>query len=260
MAVSLQHTWESLAGSVGHYLGYGDDPSAFSDDQMSQVERCLDGGYRRACYPVGYSWSWMMATRNIVTTKSDIAEYAIPIEIGNVSGPLTVSTTSSSYGSIRLFHEGVIRQMRSANPSMSGRPCRVAVFNAQPAPGFESGKRALFYPTPDGTYTIEGRCQLKPLPIREETPTPLGGMEFSQMLLEACLAEAERQLDDMQGVHHMAFQEQLQAALEQDKRQRPEFQGQMLDPDCPEATAFMAAGRLYGLSNQFTVNYNGTFY
>ena len=89
MAASLQHDWKSLAGSVGHYLGYGSDPSAFSTDQMGQVERCLDGGYRRACYPVGYSLAWMMATKTICTTKSGISEYPVPAEIRNASGPLT---------------------------------------------------------------------------------------------------------------------------------------------------------------------------
>ena len=125
------------------------------------------------------------------------------------------------------------------------------------------GKHIAFWPTPDGTYTIEGRCQLRPLPIRKETPAALGDMEFSQLLLEACLAEAERQMDDVQGVHNMAFQEQLLVALEQDKRHRSEFMGQMLDPMQPESTAFMVGGGgagMFGLSNQFTVNYNGTFY
>ena len=184
----------------------------------------------------------------------------MPDHIANIEGPLTIVSTTTSYSPIKLVHEGIIRQNRSAGATTSGRPALAAFYHKAPEPGFPSGKRIEFWPTPDAAYNIEAKVQLEPLPLSKDNPSPLGGPAFGQLFLEACLAEGERQVDDMQGVHAAAFQEQLAAALEQDKRLRSEFLGQMTDWGTPEARRFSGGGLGGLINNNIRVTFNGSEY
>jgi len=61
--------WSDFKKEVGWFMGYGRDPTAWSEDQTSEIESIVQSGVRRVYYPVsqtpgiaGYEWSWLRPT------------------------------------------------------------------------------------------------------------------------------------------------------------------------------------------------------
>jgi hypothetical protein len=85
----------------------------------------------------------------------------------------------------------------------------------------KSGKttqyEALFYPTPDSTYTVSYRYSLTPPDLSEQQPIPLGGPQHGETIIEACLSAAEKLNQDTEDIHERRFLECLARSIQADQ-------------------------------------------
>lgn len=77
--------------------------------------------------------------------------------------------------------------------------------------------RSIFYPTPDIAYQLQYRYGITPQSLSDKNQFPLGGAVHSETILEACLAEADKALNQEAGPHEQRFRDLLAASMAYDK-------------------------------------------
>jgi hypothetical protein len=216
---TLSVTYNELAASVGRFMGYGATSGDFTADQLADVVRAINSGYRQFLSPMvsgrSHTWSFLSPVTSLTLTVGDW-DYDAPDAFGGVKGPMTYSTEISSH-TIRQTGEGEIRRLRqvSLNQAMP------ALFAVRPkTPDATEGQRYefLFYPTPDKAYVLNYSYYLHVNKLTAAAPYPLGGALHGETLMQACLAAAELQAQGQQGAQWQAYQERLAASIEMDIR------------------------------------------
>lgn len=135
---------------------------------------------------------------------------------------------------VRQRHDQVIRAAQQNNP-FCDRPIYYSVRTVEFEPTVGSRKRLAFYPTPDAAYVLRVPMILRPTMIDVTNQYPVGGETLAQVITEACLAEAERLLDDKEGLHTKRFMEILPLAIAADlEKSSPTSLG----PDCPRGDGY----------------------
>lgn len=137
---------------------------------------------------------------------------------------------SDFYPPVRQKHDATIRRMQQDNPYYD-RPCWYSVRTVAFDPTIGSRKRLAFYPTPDAAYVMKVPMVLRPTMIDETNLYPVGGEALSQVILEACLAAAERNYDEQGNQHTRRFQELLPLAIDADLEKSSPTR---LGPDRPQ--------------------------
>lgn len=133
------------------------------------------------------------------------------------------------YPPVRQRHDQAIRKYEMDDPYFD-RPIYYSVRTVEFDPTVGSRKVLAFYPTPDAAYVLRCPMILRPVFIDADNPYPVGGETLSAVIQEACLAAAEHNLDDGEGVHEKRFLELLPAAIRADQeRSSPTTLG----PDAP---------------------------
>lgn len=133
------------------------------------------------------------------------------------------------YPAVKQRHDATIRRLESENPDFD-RPLFYSVRTARFDPDVGSLRVLALYPAPDQVYTFRVPMRLRPIPLDSGNPNPIGGELLSQAILAACLASAERNLDDRNNVHEGQYQEQIALAIAKDQdRSTPTALG----PDAP---------------------------
>ena len=152
--------------------------------------------------------------------------YDLPDDWGSFIGPLTYRPgTGDLYGPVEVVGEHHIRSKRQGSDSFD-RPQLAAVkpktFTASTGQRFQIS----FWPTPDAAYVLTYRYNANPDAMTVTNLYHVGGMRFSECLLESCLAVAERKMGDMAGIHHQAFMSLLAACVSFDANlMSPDFLG-----------------------------------
>ncbi len=134
-------------------------------------------------------------------------------------GVVSVSTLQIAPASIQLVSDGFIRQRYNDWPSVTGRPEYVAV---QPLKGTTptAGQRfqLFFYPASDQEYTIRFDYEINPDCLTGALPFCYGGAQHSGTILQACLAAAERDLDNIgNGPNEQHYLMLLDASISADR-------------------------------------------
>lgn len=251
--------YSDLAEETGRYLGYGRTSGSWSTDQTDDVNLCVNSGYRQFLFPpplpneaTTHTWSFLNPCANFSTTSGDV-DYTLPDAFGGMVGDAMSFKTDTGYWTIPIIPEGKLREMLSAADT-SGRPAyaavRTAAFDADVGQRYEM----LLYPEPDGIYAISYRYVALPAKLSSGDPYPLGGPIHSETLLAACLAQAERLLNDESGVQQATFMRLLATSIAHDRQMHAPgligYNGDMSDGGEP-----LTRGDLV-----YTVTYNGTSY
>lgn len=138
------------------------------------------------------------------------------------------------YPPVRQRHDQWIRKAHQMNPYYD-RPLYYSVRTVEFDPTVGSRKRLAFAPIPDAAYLLRVPMILRPTMIDEVNQYPVGGETLSQLITEACLAEAERLLDNREDIHTKRFMEMLPLAIAADQeRSTPTSLG----PDCPRGEGY----------------------
>lgn len=135
------------------------------------------------------------------------------------------------YPAVRQRHDQAIRK-RQMNDPYFDRPVYYSVRTVEFDPTVGSRKVLAFYPTPDAAYVLQCPMLLRPVFIDSTNQYPVGGETLSAVIQEACLAAAEHNLDEAEGIHEKRFLELLPAAIRADQEKSSPTS---LGPDAPSS-------------------------
>lgn len=236
MESTLNLQFKELQARVGSFMGWGrgaayQDP-AWNDQQQFEVDGIVGSGLRQFYFPaiegaVGYEWSFLRPTATF-DLPSGAQTLALPDDFGGFEGQLTLLTTNSTSLPWRIEwrNEGIIRQMYSVTPSMTGAPKYATEQTLKGTTATQSQRSQLFvFPQADQDYTLQGQYYINPDYLSGAFPYAYGGAPHAETLLESCLCVAEQRLDDANAVHAQKFQERLMASIAMDRRNKPQKLG-----------------------------------
>jgi hypothetical protein len=152
-------------------------------------------------------------------------EYDLPDDFGGMVESFTYRVDQTRGRTLTRVNESMIRTIDSY-PEHTGTPEYFAITSVAPTSAQESKSRAVFNPSPDGTYTLWYRYSVVP-PMLDGSSYVYahGGAEYSETLKLSCLDVALSTLyrDDSA---HARFMESLTAAVQRDRRvNRPTTHG-----------------------------------
>lgn len=251
---TLSLSYTDLSSQVGYFLGYGRTSANWSASQLADIDAVVQAGVRQFYFPPavqgvepGYSWSFLSPVTTLTCIINDY-DYDLPDDFGRIVGDLTYAA-DKHYANIIVSGEGLIRSYKNNN-DVAGRP-RVAAIRYKASTGV-IGQRLelLLYPKPDAAYVLTYKYEANTGKLNDSTNLyPLGGMRYSDLVLESCLSKAEQLMNDVQnGVHYNAFAQLLVSMIQYDKRSGARYYGNMGDEKCP-----VFVNRTNGV-----VTYNGT--
>lgn len=145
-------------------------------------------------------------------------EYDLPTgfeAVANDSALMYEPGQSDYYPPVMQRHDAYIRERQQCNPN-TDRPYFYSIRTVEFDPTVGSRKRMSFYPIPDAAYVLKVPMVLRPTMIDSTNKYPLGGETLAQVILEACLAAAERNFDEQEGRHTKRFAELLPLAIKAD--------------------------------------------
>ena len=217
-------SYADLKRYVSRYLGY--DYNNLNTLQTQDVNDAIQAGYRRFLDPppterngLAHQWSFL---QNIVTLNlvADQYVYNLPSDLQSVKGTVTFSSPSSLYrAQVTQISENDLRRLREADMPEHKWPYHFALrYNSSGQPDM------LFYPTPSESYAVEFSYHVRKAALGSGG-TILGGDVHAETVLAACLAAAERLMEEASGVHEQQFQERIRASIDVDKRSSASFFG-----------------------------------
>lgn len=226
---TLGTDFDELQKITGDYLNWG--RSGWDSATTERIDEVIKSAYRRylAGRPLdgddkGHDWTWLTPIRSITTVASQ-GDYDLPDDFGAILGPLTWSSTSgNSRIEIPIVGEGMIRAARQGNTT-TGRPTRAAerLKNYDPTAGTKH--ELLFDPIPDDAYTFYYASSIIPNKLDTNNKYPLGGANFSELLIAACLAVAESRYRRGETDKRAEYDRALQSAIHVDLRNVPDYLG-----------------------------------
>lgn len=230
---SLSITYDELRTEIGHFLSVGSTPSEWNADTVALVARIIKRGLRQFYIPpllgredLPHKWSFLEPTTTLSISADDY-DYDLPDGFGSMRGTIISYAAAEGGQPIKLIGEAELRRLRQQTDS-SGKPLYAAVRPVYDSTLDSEGQRweLIFWPTPDGNYTLSYSYLVNPDVINATTNIyPLGGMAHGEAILESCLDIAELGSDDEIGIHHAKFMERLAASVGYDRRQGPTFLG-----------------------------------
>lgn len=213
---SLSIGYPELVRAVGRFLGYGPTSGDWESGQLDEVKDHIASGLRR--FYGAHKWSFMRpyATLSLV---SGTAAYDLADNFSAVVGDITYAAASLKAWTIQLTSDLIVRKYRQTSPR-SGTP-EIAAIHPKTADG-TTGQRyeIVFYPTPDAAATVTFQQQILPETVTADAPYPLGGERYAEVIMECCLAAAEKTMDDGAGIHASAAVEELALAIKADNEHR----------------------------------------
>lgn len=198
----------------------------------AQGDLWVDGGY----YPVSSrtNGTTLVLVDSTLTGLSGETyslkhrDYDLPDDFGGMVENFTYRVDQTRGRTLTRVNEAMIRSLDSY-PELTGTPEYFAITSVAPVATTghqESKSRAVFHPSPDGTYTLWYRYSVVPPMLDGSTYIYAhGGAEVSETLKLSCLDVALSTLyrDDSA---HARFLESLAAAVQRDRRvNRPQTHG-----------------------------------
>lgn len=153
-------------------------------------------------------------------------DYEMPADFpGTMDGYFTFAP-QQSYTPIRIIGEGQIRKFRQGS-TVARRPLYVAFVPIQSDNRKSQRFKAMFDSAPDQSYTLTYRYAVVPQKLTFDAPYPLGGPEFSELIMASCLAMVETHIEDVTGtMRRDEFRQKLAAAVTADEMaMTPEYLG-----------------------------------
>jgi hypothetical protein len=143
-------------------------------------------------------------------------EYDLPTGFEAIEGSLTYERgMADGYPPVEFRHDEEIRKRQQDDP-WTDHPRYFSVRTVEFDATVGSRRRLVFYPTPDVAYVLKARMKLRATMIDATNQYPVGGEAITQLIVEACLAAAERNYDEEAKQHTRRFMEMLPLAIQAD--------------------------------------------
>jgi hypothetical protein len=223
----LHMSYDKLRRAIGVHLGIGRDPdNEWDANHEADVEACIESGLRASYWPVldektGESYRWSFLEKDVaITLVAGTTDYSLPSEFGSLTGTFTYPDGNGNRPIAPITHQQ-LRQMRSRR-NVSGAPLYCSILEGSIATGSKSSKKVSFYPTPDSAnaVVVTGRMVIEPGMLTNVSQYPHGGIMLSEVILEACLAAADKLINPEGGggIHQDLFRQHLLVAVDADRK------------------------------------------
>jgi hypothetical protein len=224
---TLALTVTDLRSAVGHYLGYTRDAARWSARAILDIDKAVSDGLRRFYF--SHNW-WFLKPVATLTVTSGTSAYDLPGDFGGLEGKLTFEP-DKTWSAVCSVPFQMIRDYRQRG-QFSAPPTRAAIVPKSGTPGpYGQRSRIELWPTPDATYQLTYRYHILPGALTPLNPYPYGGVEHAETIQAACIACAERSMNDTAGEKQQYFAERFAASVQQDaQRFSPESFGSLDDP------------------------------
>ena len=225
---ALTISFLSLLERVGRFL-FG-QRSGHSDSDTDDIEDCIRDGLRRVY--AAHDWSFFKPVKTIATVDGTSA-YDLPTGYESIESEMHYALGEDTfYPPVKERSDSQIRRWQQRDDT-EGRPLYFSVRTTEFDPEVGSRRQLILYPTPDDAYTLYANMTLRPVMIDATNLYPIGGETLSQLIVEACMASGEHNLDDGEGIHEKRFLDLLPLAIRADQEKSSP---QSLGPDAPQAT------------------------
>lgn len=229
---TLAVSYNDLQRQVATFLGW--DLEAASTYQKQQIDDIIQSGLRQFYYPPAmegvdsnHKWTFLKL-QGSVTLLPGVSEYQLPDGFGRIVGQITVEGDAGK--TVPTIPFGMMMNYLNFH-EYAGRPQYANVMAENAFGGKGQAKKLRIFPRPDKAYTITFAADSDTGKIDpDKKPFPLGGHQFSELIIESCLAIAEQRINDERGNHTAAFQSQLIAAIQRDYEQNASYYGAMGEP------------------------------
>ena len=233
---SLSITLTELKREVAFFLGWSRDSTAWDNTQNQDFDDIHKRALRMFYFPPGqgekpvYEWTFLRKTGSITTANNDY-DYDLPDDFG---GTILDSSTRYAAGNgnrqLKKVDEQIIEQKRALNDK-KGAPKYFSVRPKAHAPSSGQRWEMIVYPTPStatssASLVISFRYAYIPEQLDATNTYPVGGGQYSEVILAAHLACAEyKQDDEPNGPMMQRFKELLSVAIRNDDQQKNNSRG-----------------------------------
>lgn len=218
---SLIGGYDDFVLAANEFLGYGDDSTLWTTQQVAELDRRVQDAYRYCLHPstipgerIPHVWSFLEQETTLTTVAGDY-DYTLPAAFGSMSGDITFAA-GTGYGPIKQSSPQAIRTERQFS-NRTGVPEHYAVRWVAQTSGLNQRQELLLYPTPDGAYVLTYCYVLQAPRLSKANPYPLGGPRMSQLMIEATKAVAEAAKNGAPGPQWGVFVGRMNDAIQMDK-------------------------------------------
>lgn len=216
-------TYFWLLREIGGYLGYGYAVETWDHEKVGSINSIIQSGVMQFYYPpplpsnvegkpnsVPHQWSFLSPLATIDLTAGKFI-YDLPEDCSGSVGEFT-----SSKRRIPIVAEPLLRSLQLDADTVSGEPKYAAVRPKRTEGDSRQQWEVIFFPKPSGNETLEFRYTVTPKELSANYPYPLGGRQYSETILQSCLALAEERLTKSKGPATDRFLERLASAVKFD--------------------------------------------
>jgi len=175
----------------------------------------------------------------------------MPDDFGRVIGDLHFEASVYAQSITVVSEHRILTLLQRDN--VTGRPRHAALRFKAAASTVGQRQEIVFWPKPNDDYTLTYRYEAfvgKLVPAT--TQYPLGGMKYSEVIVESCLAVAEQRANDERGIHWEAFTRLLRTAVQQDRKAGARYFGAMSSGEATHVDP-----RRHSLQSSYDYTYNG---
>lgn len=215
---NLLSGWSDFRRETALFAGWTTDPDNWTTDQTAEVNRNVQEAYRHILG--AHQWTCLEQTTTLSLVASDY-DYTLPNDFGSLVGQYMIWGSGQSYDPVFLVGQQDILMERSQS-TRTGRPEKFAIRWAAQVAGASQRREAIFWPTPDTTYTLTYQYAVLTGYLSETNPYPVGGPRMTQLMFEACRAYGETIKNGARGDQWNVYMQELQAAVQMDKHTNTE--------------------------------------
>lgn len=215
---SLILTFSELYVFVDKFLGtYGSSGS--SGSALTDCKDIVHSAYRKFLAADGnHVWSFLKPWDVLITTSGTWV-YPLPEDFVDIISPFSYDT-DNPYPPLMDRPVEMIMNARAVN-THSKYPEFYALRRGPYSKETGQTWEILLYPTPDSAYTLNYQYKIIPKKLEGDNDIPIGGPEHSELLKEMCLAEAEGDKDEAQGIHTRKASDAMTIAINNDMKKAP---------------------------------------
>jgi len=231
---TLSITFPILQREVAFYLGWPRVPSTWDNTQSQDWDDITRRAMRLFYFPPSgdekpvYEWTFLRKTGTVTLATADV-DYDLPDDFGG-----TILDSSLYYAAgvqqrpPKKVEQHEIEQLQSMD-AQNGWPKYFAVRNKTHAPTTGQRWEMIVYPTPQvnqDSSVISFRYVGVPNEISNTNLYPVGGAQYSEVILSAHLAAAEfKNDDDPNGPMMQKFNDMMTSAIRNDQNQKSNDRG-----------------------------------
>lgn len=211
---ALALTYDELQKQCAQFLHGTRNLRAINANETENLQALINNGLRDFYYPsqvdpsLRHDWSFLVSDFEFLT-EVGTEDYLMPFNFGGAIGPLYHDPEDQIKVSVQKVAANKILQQRQMQITLTNWPTMYAE-RAVMQGGTQSTRwKIMLWPSPSAQYTFHGTMRVHPLGPNGTQEYLYGGVEHSQTIIEACMAQCELQIDGQPGAHAAAFKNRM---------------------------------------------------